>query len=113
MKKDTTIDKVIAAFENIPYGKELARSEIVTIVTDIYGDIEVIPSDYCYNRVNNGIDIEKNIRENKCLFEYVSRNRYRYIGTGKAYTGVLYHTPKGMSECIVGKITNGVIEWCK
>ena len=56
-------------------------------------------------------DIEKNLKEHKCLFEYVSRNRYKYIGTGQSYTGFLYHHPKGSSENIVGKIENGVVEW--
>ena len=108
--KKLTIDQVKNAFENIPVGQEFTRKEIVTIVTNLYGNMEVIPSDYCYNRVNNGIDIERNIKEHRCLFEYISRNRYRYIGVGQPYTGNLYHQAKGTPERIVGKIKNGVIE---
>lgn len=108
-KEQLTINQVINAFSNIPYGKEFTRSEILKLVTDLYGNMEVIPSDYCYNRVNNGIDIEKNLREHKCLFEYISKNRYKYLGVGKTYNGLLYHQPTGMPECIVGQITNGIL----
>ena len=112
MKKDKiTIEQIKEAFLNIPYGKEFTRAEIIKIVTDLYGPIEVIPSDYCYNRFNKGIDIEKNLKEKHCLFEYVSRNRYKYIKPGQLYSGNLYHKPKGSVECIVGKLNNGIVEW--
>lgn len=114
MKKEKiTIEQIKDSFLNIPYGGEFTRAEIIKIVTDLHGDMEVIPSDYCYNRVNKGIDIEKNLKENNCLFEYISRNRYKYIGTGQCYSGDLYHQPKGCVECICGKINKGVVEWLK
>ena len=114
MKKDKiTVEQVKEAFLNTSYGEEFTRAEIIKIVTNLYGVMEVIPSDYCYNRVNDGIDIERNLKEHKCLFEYVSRNRYKYIGAGKRYTGILYHKPKGSAECEVGKIKDGIIKWNK
>ena len=109
-KRKLTIEQVISAFSDISCGREFTRSEIIKIVTDLYGGMEVIPSDYCYNRVNNGIDIEKNLREHKCLFVYVSRNKYRYIGPGKLYTGDLYHKPKGQPESVVGTIIDSVLK---
>jgi hypothetical protein len=36
----------------------------------------VIPSDFCYNRINNGIQFKK---ENR-IFEYLGRNQYKYLG---------------------------------
>ena len=105
-----TIEQVIDAFVNIPLGTEFTRSEIVTLVTNLYGNMEIIPSDYCYNRVNNGIDIKKNIADHRCLFEYLGYNRYKYIGIGKSYSGNLYPKPQGEAERIVGKINNSIVE---
>lgn len=36
----------------------------------------VLPSDFCYNRTNDGIDFKEDDR----LFEYVKRNEYKYLG---------------------------------
>lgn len=112
MKKEKiTIEQVIEVFANVPEGKEFTCAEIKKIVTDLFGNMEVIPSDYCYNRVNDGIDIDKNLREHRCLFEYVKRNRYKYIGVGKLYTGDLKKKPQGKPETVAGKITDSVVEW--
>ena len=112
MKKDKiTIEQVKEAFENICCDREFTRAEICKIVTDLYGNIEVIPSDYCNNRTNKGINIDKNLKEQRCLFEYIGRNRYRYIGVGKMFSGNLYQKPRGEVECIVGKIKNNIVEW--
>ncbi len=73
--------------------------------------MDVSPSDYCYNRYNKGINIEKNLREDRCLFEYIERDRYKYIGIGVLYSGYLYHCPKGGVETVVGIIKNNVVEW--
>ena len=112
MKREKiTVELVKDAFENISAGEEFTCSEIKSIVTALYGNMEVIPSDYCYNRTNKGIDIEKNLKEQHCFFEYVGHNRYKYIGAGKLYSGNLFHKAKGRTESIVGKINNNEIEW--
>lgn len=112
MKKDKiTVEQVKEAFENINYDKEFTRAEICKIVTDLYGSMEVIPSDYCYNRVNKGIDIEKNLKDQRCLFEYKGRNRYKYIGAGIIFNGKLYQKPQGEAERVVGMINNSIVEW--
>lgn len=64
----------------------------------------VIPSDYCYNRVNNGIQIEKK----PAVFEFLGNGKYKCLGLNYPYNGAIYHKPKGQSEIIVGKCINGV-----
>lgn len=63
----------------------------------------ILLSDYCYNRYNNGADF------NKHLFEYIDRNSYKYLGEKSAFTGLIFHKPKGQEkEIIVGEWNNGV-----
>jgi hypothetical protein len=49
----------------------------------------IILSDYCYNRWNKGIAFEKHI------FQYMSRNQYKYLGENVKYTGPVFTRPKG------------------
>ena len=62
----------------------------------------VIPSDYCYNRVNNGITLSK-----PAVFEFLGRGKYRSLGSNYPYNGPIYHKPKSQGEFIVGKCVNG------
>lgn len=62
----------------------------------------VIPSDYCYNRVNNGITLNK-----PAVFEFLGRGKYRCLGLAYPYNGPIYHKPKSQTEFIVGKCING------
>lgn len=65
----------------------------------------VIPSDYCYNRINNGISVK-----NPTVFEYLGNSQYRCYGVGYPFNGPVYHQPKGQPEFVVGKCINGVRE---
>jgi hypothetical protein len=65
----------------------------------------VIPSDYCYNRINNGIQLNK-----PTVFEYIGNGNYRCYGAGYPYNGTLYHKPKSQNEFAVGKCVNGIRE---
>jgi len=68
----------------------------------------VIPSDYCYNRINDGIDFRKDNR----LFKYNGRNSYEYLGEGFPYTGKIYHKPyKSKEEIVVGEWINGKMKY--
>lgn len=49
----------------------------------------VILSDYCYNRINNGISFEKHI------FEFLGGGFYKYLGEDYPYTGMIIHKPLG------------------
>ena len=62
----------------------------------------VIASDYCYNRVNNGITLNK-----PAVFEFLGRDQYRCLGLNYPFNGSIYHKPKGQGEFIVGKCVNG------
>ena len=63
----------------------------------------IILSDYCYNRINNGIPF------NKHIFKYINRGEYKYLGEDYPYTGFIYHRPKGQKEdIIVGEWNNGI-----
>ncbi len=68
----------------------------------------VLPSDFCYNRVNDGIDFRKDNR----LFKYNGRNAYEYLGEGFPYTGKIYHKPyKSKEEIVVGEWINGEMKY--
>lgn len=62
----------------------------------------VIPSDYCYNRINNGIKINK-----PTVFEFLGSGQYRCLGLNYLYNGSIYHKPRGQIEFVVGKCVNG------
>ena len=107
--KATITAEIIAALEGTPIGTEFERSEIISMVRKKFRRPEgsVIPSDYCYNRVNNGIRYEKQIH----LFEYTEEKKYKYLGIDYPYTGSVFHKPKGESEVCVGKVENGSFSW--
>lgn len=100
-----TIDeKMIQAVNDLiaEYGVEhiATRREIISFVHNKFGITEgsIIPSDYCYNRVNDGITLAK-----PTLFEYVGTGRYRCLGVQYPYNGSIYH-----KELIVGRCENGI-----
>jgi hypothetical protein len=82
-------------------------SEIKELMTRHYGVNEnsVIPSDYCYNRTNNGIEFDKHI------LLYVNRGVYQYIGLNCKYTGNISHQEKGEEEIVVGEWNNGIFSF--
>ena len=63
-----------------------------------------IPSDYCYNRCNNGINFEKNPH----FFLYITKGQYKYVGKNFNYNGPVFHRPKGSKVDIeIGECKNG------
>lgn len=99
------LDMVTDTFKTTAIGTVFTRAEIVNLVVSKYGcnPTSIIPSDYCYNRLNNGINYEKHLH----LFEYTDTNQYRYLGLDYPYTGKIIHKPKGGYEIIVGELKNG------
>ncbi len=68
----------------------------------------VLPSDFCYNRVNDGIHFQKDNR----LFEYIGRNSYKYLGEKYPYTGKIWQKPQGSkTEKIVGDWDKGNLKY--
>lgn len=49
-----------------------------------------IPSDYCYNRKNKGINHE----EQPHYFLYLKRGVYKYVGKNFVYNGVIEENPR-------------------
>ena len=65
----------------------------------------VILSDYCYNRLNLGINLTKH------LFQYIDKGRYKYLGEDYSYTGPIFSKSIGQkNESVVGKWVNGIKE---
>ena len=47
-------------------------------------------TDYCYNVYNSGLTkFDKD-----CLFQLISKGKYRLLGSDYPYTGEVYHNPK-------------------
>ena len=99
-----TIDeKMIAAVDELitTHGAEYiaTRQELLSLLHSKYEVAlgSIIPSDYCYNRINDGIALSK-----PTLFEYVEAGRYRCLGKNYPYNGNIYH-----KDLVVGKCENG------
>ncbi len=75
-------------------------------MTDKKGSI--LPTDYCYNRYNNGLGEF----DGPHLFEYTDDKKFRVLGENYPYTGNVMHKPKGAPEYVwahwtAGKLTKG------
>ena len=106
-KSGTVTSEFVEEFAETPIGTVLTSNDIVSRIHTRYGRNKnsIIPSDYCYNRLNNGIKYETHIH----LFEFLGENKYKYLGPDYAYTGKVYHKPKGEVEICVGELENGVL----
>jgi len=49
-----------------------------------------IPSDYCYNRKNNGINYDKQPH----YFLHIGHGKYKYVGKDYEYQGIVEHKPR-------------------
>ena len=63
----------------------------------------IIPSDYCYNRVNKGIDFGKKPH----LFRFLGDGEYECLGENYPFTGEVYNAN---NETVVGTWKNGVLQ---
>jgi hypothetical protein len=101
------LEKVKDTFEQCEIGTELSWKEIIRKVIIKHGgnSRSIIPSDYCYNRINMGIDFENYLH----IFEYLGNGLYRYLGENYLYNGKINHKPKGGNEGIIGEWVNGVM----
>ena len=99
--------EIIATFSHADIGTVFSSSEIKQMVYERFGrnKSSVIPSDYCYNGFNFGIDYDKNAH----LFEFLENGKYRYLGQGYPYNGKICHKIKNTDqEMIVGEVVGGV-----
>ena len=103
------VDEIIKSFENVEIHTIFTRSEIIDRVASKYGRNResIIPSDYCYNRYNNGVSFENRV----CLFKYTDDKKYEYLGLNYPFTGRIFHKPKGSTaEICVAQFVNGVLQ---
>lgn len=104
MKLFDCVKEVTSTYE---IGKKYTRKQIIKDVIrafPMYKPGCVIPSDYCYNISNDGIDFEKWLH----LFKHRSRGRYIYLGENCKFTGEVMHHPKGGVEYPCGEWKDGV-----
>lgn len=76
--KSVIFEQVKETMQQHPIGEILTTSQIKNEVNARFGAnrSSVIPSDYCYNRVNKGIDFSRG----HWLFIYAGRGKYKYVG---------------------------------
>jgi len=85
-------------------GRLLTAEEIKTRLMERFetNPASVLPSDYCYNRWNQGISGQKP------LFVRVGAGEYRYLGPDYPYSGLVYWRPSGATkDRVVGERVAG------
>jgi hypothetical protein len=86
----TIKQKVENVFQN-RIGEKFIRKEIIDMVVNAYPETNrgsVIPSDYCYNRINKGIKFDFH------FFKWLDDPKYLCLGSNHKYTGTIYWRPK-------------------
>lgn len=85
------------------FEKNYTRKQIIDIVNTVYkNETSILPSDYCYNRIN--VDLVDDFEKRLHLFEYVKKNTYKYLGENFKYTGNIEHLDKCVGRWENGKI---------
>ena len=103
--KETGAEELIAAVSNFEIGKIYTNAEITQAYRDYGGaKSEPLPSDYCYNCSNAGIDFYDRSRR---LFEKVERGKYKYLGPDYLYSGEVTHTDRYGNTKLFGKWDDG------
>lgn len=89
-------------------GYKISAEELKARVSNRFGTklSSIIPSDYCYNRVNRGIDFINTPR----LFRYIERGMYECLGEGHQCETPIFTRPQGTkSDIIVGTFKKGTL----
>ena len=86
------IEEVEEFVKTLPMGAEFTGTWFKKTISKQYNRPigSYIPSDYCYNRKNNGINYEKQPH----YFLYLERNKYKYVGKSYVHTGEVGHNPR-------------------
>lgn len=97
--------ELIAAVSNFEIGKVYSNAEIIQAYRD-YGGIksDPLPSDFCYNCTNAGVDFDKRSRR---LFEKVEHGKYKYLGPDYPYSGEVTRTDRHGNTSLFGRWDNG------
>ncbi len=96
-----TVGKIIETYGNKDH--VICTGELKKLVSERYGANKgsVIPSDYCYNIINKGIDPQKKPR----LLLQAKRGEYRCCGLNFPYNGPVMHKGRIVGQCVNGIIT--------
>ena len=89
----TTIKEEIEEFlKSMPLGYEFSRNWFKTELSRQYNRSaeSYIPSDYCHNRKNKGINYDKQPH----YFLYLGQGKYKYVGKDYVFTGEIEEKPK-------------------
>lgn len=104
-----TIQEQLAAYvadiiDHYGIGHTVSTKEIKDTITNRYKSNRdsIIPSDYCYNRWNEGL-----LESTPKFFEYLDRSEYRVWGEGYLFNGVVLAHPKNGDEHEVGYCVDG------
>ena len=104
MAERNIMKKIVLGFQTFvdTYGIDYiaTTSELKHFVHTKYNINEqsIIPSDYCYNLINNGINLS-----NPTLFEHIGRGKYRCLGQNSPYTGNISHNGQIVGICKKGE----------
>ncbi|WP_045222641.1 endonuclease NucS domain-containing protein [Desulfonatronum thioautotrophicum] len=91
----TIMERVLTVMSTRSFGETFSRKQIIDMVQGAYPEINrtsVIPSDYCYNIINKGIKFQFHI------FEYIDKNKYKFLGADFDYDGPIYWKGKKVGE---------------
>lgn len=104
MEEPKVMEQIVLGFQTFvdTYGPDYiaTTAELKHFVHTNYkiNKSSIIPSDYCYNLINNGIDLSK-----PTLFEHISRGKYRCLGKNHSYNGNVYHNGQIVGICKDGE----------
>ena len=102
---EITENTVNSYVQKYGYTTVMTRKELYKLINTVYPIKynSFIPSDYCYNRTNNGIHFEHQPH----YFEYIGRNQYLLLGSIFPYSGKIIHCPNDGEEYILGWMEKG------
>ena len=105
MVKKTWLDECRDFMLTLEKGKEYSTEEINLAYRNSGGTrSNPIPSDYCYNITNKGIDFSDSSRR---LFEWLGKGKYKYLGQNYPYTGDVTRTNRNGKTTKFGRWENG------
>jgi len=86
-----TKDEIVAKFKQVPESNG-------------YSETSILPPDYCYNRINDGLPDDK-----PTYFEFIEDNSYKCLGAGYKYNGDVWQRQRGRTkDQLVGCCVDGI-----
>ena len=106
MRKEQMTEYVKSLIAKHGAGHIISREKFIKGFQHIYKGVSesgIIPTDFCYNRVNAGTDWDNY----PCLLEYLQKGLYKCLGLNYVYDGPILHQQKGKNKTVVGHCVNG------